>query len=218
MTVSLLKRNSNSGFLTIEFMFALVIGIGMSMILFAMTFTLGVVEVTQYVTFAAARSHAAANATPIEQKSRATEKFATLTSSKQSMLSFLYKQDGWFIVAPCSGTTCKGLQVRSGINVDSNFQDDIGGGQSRNREVFMGVSTPFQSTLLSLKLPLIGSTTDDPSGAFKTDITTILIREPSTSECQDYWNQARRAALKTLPSGKDFYMPVRYHAMEDNGC
>ena len=45
------------GFITIDFLFSLVLVLGFSALLFIMTFTLLVAEVTQYITYAAARNY-----------------------------------------------------------------------------------------------------------------------------------------------------------------
>ena len=72
--------------------------------------------------------------------------------------------------------------------------------------------------VLSLKLPMIGSTTEDNEG-LSTRILTVLIREVSQDECQK-WMSDRFLKIMHLDSRFSSYgaNTGQYVRMEDNGC
>ncbi len=204
-----MSLNSQAGLVTIDFLFAIVLGFGMAAVLFAMTFTLTVVEVAQYVTFSAARAHSAANINKEAQKTAARDKYAQLISS--AALAPLFS-GGWFELSKKSE-----LEIRSGEN--ESFKDEYKAASNANRPVFTGVRTTFTANVLDIDLPMIGKTSDD-EGGFKTKILTIMIREPSQEECQVFL-KSRIDAINKLEGGTRFsgYSNASLAiAMEDNGC
>lgn len=204
---------NQSGVVTTEFIFSLVIAAGLSSLLFAVCYTLAVVEVTQYVVFSTARAHAASHKTPDTQREAGRSKFEQLTRGK-SAISQLYAGTWYDIVKPSE------LDIRSGPTADGKlFEQELNGGASPNdRNWFIGVSARFIAKVMALKIPILGSTSeDDDSGTFTTHINAMLIRESSQKECFDFF-EARRNALSKLPSGQSFYQANEYVRMEDNGC
>jgi Flp pilus assembly protein TadG len=207
--------SNQRGVVTINFMIALIIGFGMATILFAMSMTLMVTELTQYATFSAARAHAAANKDPSDQETAARDKYDSMIRSNVLAPFF---SNGWFTVSP------KGeLEVRSGntgSGAQASFKDDYPSAKEANREIWTGVRTKFVARVLSLKLPMIGSTTQDDEG-LSARVVTILIREPSQNECQKFIKDRydvmmkldSRFAINGYTSHQSDYV-----AMEDNGC
>ena len=203
---------SQRGIITVDFVFALVIGFGMSALLFAMTMTLSVVEITQYISFSAARSYAAAQKNPADQDVAARTKYDRLINNPTFSAFF---QNGWFQISPKSS-----IEIRGGATDDQNqgsFSRDYPS-VSPNREIFMGVRTKLTSKVLSLKLPLVGQTSEDEDG-FSTRVISILIREPTQDECQNLI-KARYSAIMSLDKRYQIYSNHQsdYVAMEDNGC
>lgn len=201
MTIS-----NQGGLITVDFLFAIVLGFSMSAILFAMTFTLTVVEVAQYVTFAAARAHTAGNSSVDAQKNAAKEKYASLISN--SAFGPLFR-GGWFEISKKDE-----LDIRSGTNGET-FRTDYKS-SPENRPVFTGVRAQLTAQMLDMKLPMVGKTSDE-EGGFKTKILTILIREPNEDECRNFIDK-RAAAIRSLESSRFSNYKERYYAMEDNGC
>ncbi len=196
-----------SGILTVEFLLALVIGMGMSMVLFAMTFTLTAVEVVQYMTFSAARAHSAGHGTVLDQQARARSKFTALSEGKSPLRGLF--STGWFTL----GT----LEVRSGEGFGESFYDDFKG-VNPNRDFFIGVSVPLTANILTMNIPLLGSSDPEDQG-FKTHVTTILVREPSQEECQKFWRDDRKTTLKSsVAPGRELFNEQKYVSVEDNGC
>lgn len=204
---------SEAGFLTVDFLFALIIAFGMSAILFALSFTLMVTEITQYVAFSTARAYIASNSDPNKQKEVARKKYENLVDSQNSKISSFYK-NGWFIVPKPNE-----LDIRGGIGVsDKDFMNDLAAkSRADDRTIFTGVSIDFEAKLLEMKIPFIGQTAEEDSKTFRTHINGILIRESTFEECKN-WYEERKTALGRLPSGKKFFDAKDLVMMEDNGC
>ena len=81
---------------------------------------------------------------------------------------------------------------------------------------------PMHAKVTSLRLPLLGSTTEK-STTGKAILNSYLLREVSTTECRDNFNSVRGAKLSTLDAnGGTPYAEVankmRYVLITDNGC
>ncbi len=203
------------GQLTAEFLFAIVIAFGLFSLFFAMTLTFSVIEVSQYIVYSTARTHAASNLNMLTQKQEAIKKFNSLKDSTN--LASLYSNN-WFIFGPIADN-----MIRQGTT-DSNFFKEFAnvgtGSDDQYKKVFVGVSVPLEAKIMTMKIPFIsGSGPDDDTSVFKTNVNTMLLREISQEECQQaHWGEGRRQALKGLKSGTNFYQEAKYHRMEDNGC
>lgn len=205
---------NQAGFLTIDFLFALIIAFGMSAILFALSFTLMVTEVTQYVAFSSARAFIAANLDPAKQKELARKKYENLVISSNSKISNFY-QNGWFEVPKPND-----LDIRAGQGInDKDFMAELAGTNNRSKErtIFTGVSIALEAKLLEMNIPFLGRTADQDSKTFQTRVNGILIRESTFEECKS-WYEERKAALSALPSGRKFFEQKDLIMMEDNGC
>jgi len=204
------RLKSQSGLIVADFVFSISLAASLGILLFSISYTLAVVEVTQYVSFSVARAHMAGHKNPTEQETKARDKYIQLTKSKGAVGS-LYSTS-WFMV----GGEDK-LDIRSGPTGNGElFDQDLAGGADK-RNWFIGVGIPLTIGLLKINLPLIGDTAPDSDDGMQTQINTMLIRDPSEKECRDFMEQ-RRAAFRNLPSGTQFYEPASYVGIEDNGC
>src|ERR1700761_4302146 len=84
---------NQNGQMTIDFIFGLVLMAGFAAVLFALSFTLSVSEIAQYITFATARNYYAANFAPQDQVTAAKAKYAALVGNKAIKPLF---QGTWF--------------------------------------------------------------------------------------------------------------------------
>lgn len=202
------------GVVTIEFIFALTMAAGLSVVLFSVTYALSVFEITQYVVYSAARAQLGGNIDSDRQREAAVNKFKQLTTGK-SAIATLYNGT-WFEIAKPGD-----LDVRGGPSSTNSktFGADLAGGSDpSNRNWFIGVSAKLNAKILNLNMPILGKTNpDDGEGAFQTRLNAMLIREPSQKECKDFM-EARRNALKDLPSADTYYKANAYIPLEDNGC
>lgn len=204
------RISNQKGFIIADFIFAMTLTAGMSVLLFAISYSLAVVEVTQYVAYSTARAGLGSNRSPEVQKEKALAKYTQLVKGKGAIGS-LYSSN-WFEAAAADK-----IDVRGGPTGDGKlFSDDLAGGSDK-RNWFIGVSIPLTLKMLRMNLPLIGNTAPEHEDGMMTKINAMLIRDPSEKECKTFMEQ-RRSALKELPSGRQFYDPGSYFPLEDNGC
>lgn len=214
---------NSKGFLAADFLFSLVIATGLCIILFSLSYTLFVAEISQYIAFSTARAHSAAHVDVYKQQEMAKNKFNELIN-KPSIVS-IYK-NGWFKLSQ--------PDIRSGESNSSNpiftdYPETEADGAKRVPQV--GVRLSLSIKLLELKIPLLGNTYEEED-QFKANVTGLLFREPSMKECQEQlkYNVRYKAILdldqrfrklgQATAAEKDFsgselgvYIP-----MEDNGC
>lgn len=201
---------SQRGVLTLDFLFAFVLIMGFSTILFALSLTLTVAEITQYVTYAAARNYAPAHVSEERQRQMATLKYRELLTHSELQPFYV---NGWFQVdaEPDVG------------DITKIFPEYAGDGAVTNN--FIGAGTTFIARMLEFNVPFYGSTASDGDGAgggFKTYLASYLGREVSTNECLQFMQQ-RWSYIRNLPAtaGAQPYSVAPnqgYVSYEDNGC
>lgn len=196
------------GLITVDFMFSLVLIMGMSALLFVLTFTLSIASVTQYLTFAAARNFAVAHVDQAAQAQRAQAKYLELLNNP--VLKPLFT-NGWF-------------QVDGQVTVGDQRQM-IAGADGDSFSLFWGAGTSFTARILDFHIPFFGSTVPDGDGrgsGFRTYISTNLGREPTSAECIEF-TAGRWTAIRNLQvSGGASYSTGTgaqgYFPMTDDGC
>lgn len=202
-----MMRRSNSGIIIIDFLFALVISFGVGAVLFALSYSLVMAQVTQYVAFSSGRAFSSGNLSPEAQVNAGRDQYERLISSR---VYGNLRSRGWFSVSDPDE-----LEIRDGLNGRSFDQE-----YSNNTDLpFLGVRVRYSPRVLNLNIPFLGPTSLDPEG-FVTNITGFMLREPTVVECQTFMEQ-RAEALVALDSrfGQLGPRPVQdYHPMEDNGC
>ncbi len=201
-------KNNQRGFIVTDFIFAIILAMTLGVLVFSISYSLVVVEVTQYISFATSRAHMASNRDPEEQKAKAGRKYDSLVNNNKAIGS-LYK-NGWFEL----GNSGK-LDIRQGKSGDGKQFEGLGDSPIRNW--FIGVSVPLNIKILSKNLPLIGDTAPDHPNGFPTRLNSFLIRESSAKECQQFMED-RKNAIQALPSAQTYFDPQAYIPFEDNGC
>ncbi len=194
--------SNNRGLITLDFIFALVLVFAFTAILFTISLTLSVVEVTQYVTFASARNYFAGHLTKQRQEELGKEKFTQLSNS--GALKPLFS-NGWFEL--------KGFQIGTGTAYQEIQQDS-------DRFTFYGAAVYLRAPVLNFRVPFFGRTAENEDDAFEAQITSWLAREPATEECTEF-NEARMRLIKNI-GGNTYNHPQvsesAYVVMTDNGC
>jgi hypothetical protein len=199
------------GFLSADFLFAIVIVSGLCVVFFSLTFTLSMVEVGQYIAFSVSRAQSAAHNTQDEQTAMGQAKFASFQKNK--ILRPLFS-NGWFEIS--------NLEIRNGGTSGKDFSDRYGTSSISNSAPIpqTGVRLGFEAKILNIKIPMLGST--DRGDGFKAFLTGLMIREPSAHECLEQIRKERYKAIMNLDkrfqtaagnSSEQSYVP-----MEDNGC
>lgn len=202
---------SEEGIVTIDFIFAFMLMLGFGALMFSLALTLTMVEVTQYVTFAAARNFYGAHIIPPAQETLALQKYAELTN--QSALKALYS-NGWFSIKNPPDVGDLSLKF-------SDYQPT----DSRDPNLFWGVGTSFVARMLDYQIPIYGSTTNEGDGSgdgFGTYIASYLGREVTTNECINFSRQRWIAIRGLTVSGAVGYSFATsedgYVTFTDNGC
>lgn len=203
------------GIITLDFIFSLVLILGMSSLLFILSFSLSVASVTQYVTYAAARNYAVAHLDKASQEARAQAKYEELIGN--SVLKPLYN-NGWYSV---DGKVSVGDQTK----IVTDWEGAIG-----TSNEFWGAGTHFVARVLDFHIPFFGSTSPESGGgggknkgdSFTTYLSSNLGREPTADECIQFtaarWTairnlQVSQGSAYTTGTSSDGYFP-----MTDDGC
>jgi hypothetical protein len=194
------------GMITMDFIFAMVLILGLSGLLFVVAFSLSMASVTQYITFAAARNFMAAHQDIGAQTDRATQKYKELV--EHPVLKTLFT-NGWY-------TLSEEPTVGDHVDQAEGFQEAAA--TSFNK--FWGVSTTFTAKVLAFNIPFFGSTVPDGDGSgdgFTALMGSYLGREPTSQECLAF-NAARWTRIRSF-AGTGAGVPAgQYFPMSDDGC
>lgn len=210
------------GFLSVDFLFAMTMAAVLCMIMFALTTTLSMIEIAQYVAFATARAHAAAHLDQDKQITQAQQKFESYIDDKRFPALAPLFQNGWFSIIPKSLDVRGGGHPTSGSS-EASFNDSYGFQQNAMPQT--GVRFRFQAKILKMNLPLLGSISDDDD--FGTYVTGMLLREPTSKECKAQFEPGARFRTMLDQDGRfrGLYQggvpkaqQNAYFGLEDNGC
>ncbi|MES2768551.1 MAG: hypothetical protein V4596_05330 [Bdellovibrionota bacterium] len=187
---------NQSGAIALDFIFALVLVLSMTLLLGVFSFSLSIIESVQYLTFSSSRAYFAGHISQAEQKKAAEKKFKELsaTGSYQKLL----KKD-WFNVT---------LDEVGDSRKEYDATDE--------RDILEGVRTKIVVGLLELQIPLFGSTKGD--NPYETFVTSFLGRESSTEECMEMVNRRFKEILNLGPYSAGTVNPTAYVSFDDNGC
>lgn len=192
------------GIITVDFIFAMVLILGLTSMLFILSFTLSTASIVQYATFAAARNYQAGNVDLATQEKQAQAKYTSIINSPTFKPLFT---NGWFTVD---------AQISLGDHTEKIPALQAGTGSGNE---FWGASAKFTAKILDFKIPFFGSTAPDSDGSgggFSTIMASFLGREPTEKECSALIS-ARWSAIQALGSGYGSAQG-KYHAQMDNGC
>lgn len=209
----------NKGFLTLDFLFAFVLVMGFSALIFALSMTLTVAEIAQYITFAAARNYSASNIDQSASRTALTSqeglaKYKYIQLASHPVFKPLFTQ-GWFLIE----------NPPEKVGDISRFYPSYQPSDPEEPNLFIGVGTLFTAKILDFNIPFYGSTTDENTSGgsgFQTFIASYLARDVTTSECLNF-NRDRWKAIRNLPvQGATAYSvstsEAGYSVVSDNGC
>ncbi len=207
-----IKKNisGEQGIITLDFIFAFTLVMGMTIIFLGLTLSLTVSEVVQYISFSAARSYMASNFNRDAQYQEAEQKYQNLISDPAVKTLF---SGSWFSI---DGKLSPGKDVGNFNSVYNPSDDD-------RSNTFEGVRLSFDAKVLQYNLPLFGSTYTNGDG-FTCFIGSYLMREPTQSECEAFNKQRYARLLNLQDSTGQIYAGgtakawVGYFVISDNGC
>lgn len=205
---------NSRGSITVDYLFAFFLVSGFSMVIITFSLTLTMVEVVQYMSYAAARNYFAGHISQDRQSRAAAEKFFSL---KTDPAIAVLLSGGWFEVPNQSFMASSTItQVEPFREYNPNPQHNL----------FHGVVVAFNAKILDFQVPFFGSTkksnADGEAQGFKTNITAFLGREPTFTECNrfnaDRWTAIRRLPALNGASNYSYSPPTsEYIVINDNG-
>lgn len=205
---------NEKGTLALDFLFAFVLMFGFTLILMSVALTLSAVEMTQYLTFASARSYLGAHISREDQSDDATAKYSQLLTSPA--YAFI-RRGSWFEVFPTPylGNAANNPQLQ-GYQQSNDLEPNL----------FVGAVTYFTAKILDQQIPFFGTTApsgDGTGSGFGVHIGTYLGREPTSLECIDFvrqrWKAIRQIAVEGGASGYNTGTDEgAYTTIVDNGC
>lgn len=198
------------GMITVDFLFAIVLILGFTGLLFVVSFTLSVASVVQYITFAAARNYAVAAVDIDSQTTRAQLKYKELISNPVFKPLF---SNGWYKVNAEAN-------IGDHTKIISAYTEP-----AAQKNQFWGVGTDFVAKVLDFHIPYFGSTAPESDGSgsgFKTYMGSYLGREPTTNECIDFtakrWEAIRNLEVQGAAGYSTGTSTQGYFPMTDDGC
>lgn len=209
------SSGNESGFITAEFIFSIVLAAGVCSVLFALTFTFSVIEITQYISYSAARAMIAANMSPEDQAKAAEDKYTHLIN-KPALKGLFFGDANTFELSEKIDVRIAGESKR---DFSEAYRDS---GSMAGRVFFTGTRIEINPKILNMRIAFLGSTSETgESRDFLTKVTTILTRESSWQECNDLYVLRRYEAIGRMNdrfkqygrAGASSYVPL-----EDNGC
>lgn len=201
-----MKIKSQKGNLSIDFLFSLVLVLGLTTVIFALSFTLSMVEVTQYFSYSVSRSYFSSHVNQEAQFQLAKQKYQQL--SEVPAFRFMFKANGnWFVLTNPEEFSQENLgDFREEYFQEAKIPNDA--------DTFIGARIRFIPKLLNFELPYFGSTNPD-SQRLEVNIQSFLGREPSSEECMLFQVERFNRIINYYPdSGAQG--PGEIYA--DNGC
>ena len=192
------RAKDQRGFITFDFIFALLLALGFTTVLFALSVTLSAVEVAQYIVFATSRAYVSAHETDTLQEELANKKYAELLAYPIFKSAF---NGGWFSIGP--------VKVGDFTNQYKALSPD-------EDTTFIGAQLKMDAKILRMQIPFLGKTADKQTTG-KATLNSYLLREVSNTECRENFNRVRFEKLLQLGNYKATPNP-KSKLITDNGC
>ena len=197
-------KRGDGGFITADFIFAIVMSFSIAMLFLGFAAALAMVEVAQYMTFAASRVYMGAHEEEAKQAELGSAKLKELLETKtfKALLS-----SGWFVI------DAKGTKF-------ADFSEQYPENDGSDNKIFVGARVPIDIKIFHLRIPFLGITTED-TNVGKATLNSYLMREPTSKECRDF-NVQRYQKLRALNhNGTSPYQQApdgKAKLITDNGC
>jgi hypothetical protein len=198
---------SEGGFLTVDFMLAMIVTLGCMMLLLRISISLVSVQVAQYVAYAAARAHSAGDLTKQDQIDAGELKYKSLLKDRGLMAGFFKPGVN---IQP-SGIIGEFNSIYSAPSGDDGTDD--------NGTPFVGARTEIKLPRLGFSMPFLGRTSDEDED-FKSYVNAMIFREPSNEECRQFFQPNRYETILRLDGrfNDASGFAADYVPLEDSGC
>ncbi len=199
---------NQKGFLTVDFLFAVIVCIGCLMFLLRVSISLVSTQVAQYIVYAAARAHSAGDISKQDQVDAGELKYQDLLKEAGLVAGLLKPGEN--------------IQ-KSGVigNFNAIYSPSSDDGSSESGTPFIGARSEIKLSRLGMSIPFLGKTSDGEE-EFKAYVNAMLFREPSSEECQKFFKKEHRYDIILKRDGARFSQASgfssAYVPMEDSGC
>ncbi len=220
--------NNQSGFLIADFLFAFVLVISCGILIFGFTFSLAMIEISQYIVWSTARNYSVANISEDDANKQAIRKFNNL--SDQFPLLTGRSSSPWFILDKLIVGDLANIDTDLSLRLDTEKENKDGNFQAR--QPWIGAKANIEFKLLQdFRIPFLGRVAEPGNPNFSFPIRAFILRHPSVKECQGFFTFENRftKGIQNI-SGEDFGSiytispanlndaSLKYVPMEDNGC
>lgn len=209
--------SNQSGFIVADFLMAFVIVIGVGLFIFALTFSLATIEISQYIVWSSAHTYSMGNSDEATSKKEASLKFNTL-SSQFPLLTGKGESSPWFILENFSAGDLSTNSFFSEFVKDTSDKLNRDG-NTELRQPWTGVgATLFLKLFSNIKIPFLGKTNSEPDN-LKFPLFGFIIRSPSSDECRQFFNKRFSEGIKKLDGFSTVgTTEINGLIVEDNGC
>lgn len=204
------KGKREGGFLTVDFLLAIVATISCMLFLLRLSLSFVTVELAQYVLYATARAQAAGDVSSDEQKIAGEEKYKKLLKTPEIAAGFL--RPGSTISKNVTIGDLSNYYAPSGVNDGTNEMGlPMWGARSE--------LTIKQAEFVAF-LGRAANTNDE----YKAGVNGIIFREPSSEECRRFFKEINPFQLLVDRDGSGRFRRAQsagspsYVPMEDSGC
>lgn len=204
------KVSSSPGFITVDFMLAMIVTLGCMLLLLRVSLSLVSAQLAQYVVYAAARAQSAADESREVQIQAGQDKYKKLLATRGLAAGFLLR--GETIDKDASVGDHSQVYPSASASTDGNQEAGIPSWGAR-----------AQITLRSLSfIPFLGKMTESED-EFKAHVTALIFREPSYKECRSFFEAGRYEELlnrdgRFSQARNGVSINDAYVALEDSGC
>ena len=208
-------KNNQSGFIAAEFLFSFIVVVACGILMFGLTFSLTTIEISQYITWSAARNFAVGNMDEDTSRSSAIMKYNSIAKAFP-LLTGHGSENPWFELS--KSEEIKIGDLASDVQAPQNGNNLDGGSQVRHP--WYGVRTSIDLKLFkSLKVPFLGKVTNSPDD-FVFPVRAFILRQPSVTECQNFFNKKFTEGIQKIigTNWNKLGDPSKYVPHEDNGC
>ncbi len=206
---------NESGQGTIDFLLATVLIVGTSALVMALTIALTLTEVVQYVSFSGARAYFAGAVNSTDQELAAKVQVDALLKNLPYLQGAM--NSGWIKVTPRGARNYRDYAESRGAVFKPYDRDDV-------RNQFVGYQLVVDLPLLTFNIPLLGNLVQSKADTpVQVTVSSFLLREPTTSECETFNNRIYEAIINkdtsySSANGKSKITPTAFRAINDNGC
>ena len=211
------RKKSQAGFIIADFLFSFVLVIAIGIFIFALTFSLATVEISQYIVWSAARAYASGNVDEGSARSAATAKFKSL-SAQFPLLTGEGNASPWYLL---DAFTAQNHDTEATFAGKTSAADRANrDGNTEKRQPWTGASATIYLKLFgNMGIPFLGKVSSTPETTFTFRLYAFIIRNPSYDECTQFFQKRfdETMLLDTFP-GINGAKDNKNYLVEDNGC